>query len=118
MKRIFCAPLALLMLGLWQAPAQARCIANQSPATLEATVSLIFVKVGGGRVEPWETRCFPFGFLAHTHVYSVRDPSRPGDLYGAGWFSFTTDGTRITVTPKPSPYPNTAPHELDFCRDC
>lgn len=118
MKRILCAPLALVMLGLWQAPAQARCVANQSPATLDVTVSLIFVKVGGGQVAPWETRCFPFGFLAETHVVAPRDPARPGLPAGAGWFSFTTDGTRITVSPKPSGQTNIAPHELDFCRDC
>lgn len=101
------------------APAEARCVENRSNARVKVDIHAIWINRIQDWLEPHESRCFTYNFLADIRLDAVDTPEFGTVVTGEATHSFTTNATRITVTEKRRWESNGIKYlELDFCRDC
>ncbi|MGC2856807.1 hypothetical protein ACM64Y_15145 [Novispirillum sp. DQ9] len=101
------------------APAEARCVENRSNARVKVDIHAIWINRIQDWLEPHESRCFTYNFLADIRLDAIDTPEFGTVVSGNATHSFTTNQTRITVTEKRRYESNGVKYvELDFCRDC
>ncbi|HYH17559.1 MAG TPA: hypothetical protein VD995_02975 [Azospirillum sp.] len=110
---------AVILAALGAAPAEARCIDNQSSARVKVDIHFLWINRIQQVVWPGENRCFTYNFLASLRLDATSTDVKGAVAKGFADYPVTTNLTRVRVFDERVYESNGVKYyELGFCRDC
>jgi len=110
---------AVILAALGAAPAEARCIENQSSARVKVDIHFLWINRIQAHLQPGESYCYTYNFLASLRLDASTINVHGAVARGFADYPVTTNLTRVRVFDERVYESNGVKfYELGFCRDC